>query len=70
MREIALIVYALSGEPQITPYETEWPCIQAAERINASGQMAWCLIETPETRGKSEKYPNIGWSKSMPGVSQ
>lgn len=57
-REIVLLVLLSSGESEMHPYKQEWPCITQAARENAQGREAWCIIQTPSKRGKSEKYPD------------
>lgn len=57
IREITLLVLLSSGEVEQTRYDREWPCVKAAAVQNRKGLQAWCLIQTPEEQGPSEKYP-------------
>jgi hypothetical protein len=55
---ITLLVLLASGEVQETPYQKEWPCVQAAAKIAKQGKQAYCVITTPDQLQVLEKYPD------------
>ena len=57
-REIILLVLLSTGEVEQTHFDEEWPCVQKAAEYNDKGERAYCLIETPETVGPIEIYPD------------
>ncbi len=61
MKDIILLVIALSGETTETHYpdtiEAEWACVQEAAKAEKNGNKAYCIIPAPDEVGILMDYP-------------